>query len=264
MSDLEKRSARAFKLKGKVALITGGTTGIGYATALSFLENGAKVAITGRSGNCGREAIGKMRHRGLKECLFIQGDVSRATDAKKMIMETVEYFGKLDVLFNNAGIWISGAVEEMSEEDWDNVVNVNLKGAFLCSKYAAPYLKKTRGVIINNASCDGLVGEAGAAAYCASKGGLVSLTKAMALDFAKFGIRVNCVCPGYVMTRMLELDLPRGIGKEKYIRSISMEHPLGRIAKPEEIASAVLFLASEDSSFITGAALPVDGGYVAK
>lgn len=252
------------KLKGKAALITGGTTGIGYATALLFLENGAKVTITGKSRDTGEDAVGKIRHRGFEEIFFIQGDVSRATDAKKMIVETVKHYGKLDVLFNNAGIWISGTTEEMSEKDWDKVINVNLKGSFLCSKYAAPYLKKTKGVIINNASCDGLVGEADAAAYCASKGGLVLLTKAMALDFAKFGIRVNCVCPGYVMTRMLESDLPRGISRENYLRSISREHPLGRIAKPDEIARTVLFLASEDSSFITGAALPVDGGYVAK
>ena len=252
------------KLKGKAALITGGTTGIGYATALRFLENGAKVTITGKSRDTGEDAVRQIRHKGFEEILFIQGDVSRATDAKKMIAETVKHYGKLDVLFNNAGIWISGTAEEMSEKDWDKVINVNLKGSFLCSKYAAPYLKKTKGVIVNNASCDGLVGEAGAAAYCASKGGLVLLTKAMALDFAKFGIRVNCVCPGYVMTRMLESDLPRGISKEKYLRSISREHPLGRIAKPGEIAKTVLFLASEDSSFITGAALPVDGGYVAK
>ncbi len=252
------------KLKGKAALITGGTAGIGYATALLFLENGAKVAITGKSRDTGEDAVRKIRHSGFEEILFIQGDVSRATDAKRMIAETVKHYGKLDVLFNNAGIWISGTAEEMPEKDWDKVINVNLKGSFLCSKYAAPYLKKTKGVIVNNASCDGLVGEAGAAAYCASKGGLVLLTKAMALDFAKFGIRVNCVCPGYVMTRMLESDLPRGISREKYLRSISREHPLRRIAKPDEIARTVLFLASEDSSFITGAALPVDGGYVAK
>ncbi len=252
------------KLKGKAALITGGTAGIGYATALLFLENGAKVAITGKSRDTGEDVVRKIRHSGFEEILFIQGDVSRAADAKRMIAETVKHYGKLDVLFNNAGIWISGTAEEMPEKDWDKVINVNLKGSFLCSKYAAPYLKKTKGVIVNNASCDGLVGEAGAAAYCASKGGLVLLTKAMALDFAKFGIRVNCVCPGYVMTRMLESDLPRGISREKYLRSISREHPLRRIAKPDEIARTVLFLASEDSSFITGAALPVDGGYVAK
>jgi len=252
------------KLNGKVALITGGTTGIGYATALLFLENGANVVVSGRSREDGDAAIGKMRHRGFEECLFVQGDVSKATDAKRMIEETVKRYGKLDVLFNNAGIWIGGATDEMTEAEWDKVVDVNLKGVFLCSKYAVPYLKKTGGVIVNNASCDGLVGEAGAAAYCASKGGVVLLTKAMALDYAKFGLRVNCICPGYVMTRMLEVDLHKGMSKEKYLKVISREHPLARIAKPDEIARAVLFLASEDSSFITGTALPVDGGYVAK
>jgi NAD(P)-dependent dehydrogenase (short-subunit alcohol dehydrogenase family) len=181
-----------------------------------------------------------------------------------MVEKVVKKFGKLDILFNNAGIWVSGAVEDTSEADWDSVIDVNLKGVFLCSKYAIPHLKKTKGVIVNNASCDGLVGEPSAAAYCASKGGVVLLTKAMALDYAKDGIRVNCICPGYVMTRMIELDLPKGMSKERYLKVISQEHPMGRIGQPEEIAKAVLFLASDDSSFITGIAMPVDAGYVAK
>ena len=252
------------KLNAKVALVTGGTTGIGYATALLFLQNGAKVAITGRTKESGEKAVRELQRQGFKACSFIQGDVSKPADAERMVVETVRRYGKLDVLFNNAGIWISGAAEGTSEADWDKVIDVNLKGCFLCSKYAIPHLKKTKGVIINNASCDGLVGEPDAVAYCASKGGVVTLTKAMALDCAKYGIRVNCVCPGYVMTRMLEVDLPQGMSIEKYLEIISKEHPLGRIAKPEEIAGAVLFLASEDSSFVTGVALPVDGGYTAK
>jgi NAD(P)-dependent dehydrogenase (short-subunit alcohol dehydrogenase family) len=252
------------KLNGKVALITGGTTGIGYATALLFLQNGAKVTITGRAKETGEEAIRKLKRHGFKACSFVQGDVSKSADAKKMIEETLRQYGKLDVLFNNAGIWISGAAEKTSETDWDKVIDINLKGCFLCSKYAIPHLKKTRGVIINTSSCDGLVGEPDAVAYCASKGGVVMLTKAMALDYAKYRVRVNCVCPGYVMTRMLEVDLPQGMGIEKYLEIISKEHPIERIAEPEEVARAVLFLASEDSSFVTGVALPVDGGYTAK
>lgn len=252
------------KLSGKVALITGGTAGIGYATALLFLEHGAKVAITGRSKENGREAIKKLRDKGFNDAIFIQGDVSNSTDAKKMIDTAVKRFGKLDILFNNAGIWIAGDVEETSEANWDSVIDVNLKGTFLCSKYAIPHLKKTKGVIVNNASCDGLVGEPRAVAYCASKGGVVMLTKAIALDYAKDGIRVNCICPGSVATRMIELDLPKGMSKKKYLKVISMEHPMGRIGKPEEIAKAVLFLASDDSSFVTGIAMSVDGGYVAK
>ena len=264
MKESRGESGEMLKLSGKVALITGGTTGIGYATALLFLQNGAKVAITGRVKETGEGAIRKLKRQGFKECLFIQGDVSKPADAKKMVDVALGQYGKLDVLFNNAGIWVSGAVEKTSEADWDKVIDINLKGCFLCSKYAIPHLKETKGVIINTSSCDGLVGEPDAAAYCASKGGVVLLTKAMALDCAKYGVRVNCVCPGYVMTRMLEVDLPQGMSIEKYLKVISKEHPIERIAAPEEIARAVLFLASEDSSFVTGVALPVDGGYTAK
>jgi meso-butanediol dehydrogenase/(S,S)-butanediol dehydrogenase/diacetyl reductase len=252
------------KLDGKAALITGGTTGIGYATALLFLENGAKVAITGRAKETGKEAIRKLKHQGFEACSFIQGDVSKLADAERMVKETLRRYGRLDVLFNNAGIWISGDAERTSEAGWDRVIDINLKGCFLCSKFAIPHLKKTKGVIVNTSSCDGLVGEPDAVAYCASKGGVVLLTKAMALDCAKYGVRVNCVCPGYVRTRMLEVDLPQGMSIEKYLGIISKEHPVERIAEPEEVARAVLFLASEDSSFVTGVALSVDGGYTAK
>ena len=253
------------KLKGKVALITGGTRGIGYATALLFLEEGAKVVITGRSEKHGKEAIDKLKHEGFKDVFFIQGDVSRSADAERMIQATVNLFGQLDILFNNAGIWIEGTAEKASEGDWDRVIDVNLKGTFLCSKYALPYLKKTKGVIVNTASCDGLVAETECVAYCASKGGVVLLTKAMALDHAKEGIRVNCVCPGAIMTSMLEQGLPQsGPVREKYFKETAEAHPIGRIGEPEEVAKVVLFLASDDSSFVTGTALSVDGGYVAR
>ncbi len=253
------------KLNGKVGLITGGTRGIGYATALLFLKEGAKVAITGRSEKHGKEAIDKLKNERFKDVIFIQGDVSKSTDAKRMIQTTVKQFGQLDILFNNAGIWIEGTAETASEADWDRVIDVNLKGTFLCSKYALPYLKKTKGAIVNTASCDGLVAEPESVAYCASKGGVVLLTKAIALDHAKEGIRVNCVCPGAIMTPMLEEGLPpSGPEREKYFKETAEAHPIGRIGDPEEVAKAVLFLASEDSSFMTGTALSVDGGYVAQ
>ncbi len=253
------------KLNGKVALITGGTRGIGYATASLFLREGAKVAITGRSEKHGKEAVDKLKNEGFKDAVFIQGDVSKSTDAKRMIQTTVKQFGQLNILVNNAGIWIEGTAETTSEGDWDSVVDVNLKGTFLCSKYALPYLKKARGVIVNTASCDGLVAEPKCVAYCASKGGVVLLTRAMALDHAKEGVRVNCVCPGAIMTSMLEQGLPQsGPEREKYFKETAEAHPMGRIGDPEEVAKAVLFLASDDSSFITGTALSVDGGYVAQ
>ena len=253
------------KLNGKVALITGGTRGIGYATALLLCREGAKVAITGRSERQGREAIGKLKKEGFKDAFFIQGDVSKSPDAERMIQVTVKQFGQLDILVNNAGIYIVGTVETASESDWDSVIDVNLKGTFLCSKFALPYLKKTRGVIVNIASCDGLVAEQESVAYCASKGGVVLLTKAMALDHAEERIRVNCVCPGAIMTSMLEQDVPEsGPDRENYFKEIADLHPIRRIGDPEEAAKAVLFLASDDSSFITGTALSVDGGYVAQ
>lgn len=253
------------KLNGKVALITGGTRGIGYATALLFLKEGAKVAITGRSEKYGKEAVDKLKNEGFKDVVFIQGDVSKSADAERMIQTTIKQLGHLDILFNNAGIWIEGTAETTSEADWDSIIDVNLKGTFLCSKYALPYLKKTKGVIVNTASCDGLVAEPKCVAYCASKGGVVLLTKAMALDHAKEGIRVNCVCPGAIMTPMLEQGLPQsGPVREKYFKETVESHPIGRIGEPEEVAKAVLFLASDDSSFVTGTALSIDGGYVAQ
>jgi len=253
------------KLNGKVALITGGARGIGYATAMLFLEEGAKVVIAGRSKRHGKKANNKLKKKGFQNVVFIQGDVSKSADAKRIVQVPVDRFGQLDILVNNAGIWIEGTVEKASEADWDRVVDVNLKGTFLCSKYALPYLKKTKGVIVNNASCDGLVGEPESVAYCASKGGVVLLTKAMALDHAKEGIRVNCVCPGAIMTPMLEQDLIQsGMAREKYFKETADSHPIGRIGEPEEVAKAILFLASGDSSFVTGTALSVDGGYVAQ
>ncbi len=253
------------KLNGKVALITGGTRGIGYSTALLFLNEGAKVAISGRSKRQGKKAILKLKSEGFKHVIFIQGDVSNSTDVERMIEAVVKQFGRLDVLINNAGIWSTGTVEDIAEADWDRVIDVNLKGVFLCSKYALPFLKMTKGVIVNMASSDGLVAEPECVAYCASKGGVVLLTKAMALDHAKEGIRVNCVCPGDIMTPMIEQDLTQsGIPRQEYLKREAESHPIGRIGEPEEVAKAVLFLASDDSSFITGTALSVDGGYVAQ
>jgi NAD(P)-dependent dehydrogenase (short-subunit alcohol dehydrogenase family) len=253
------------KLNGKVALITGGTRGIGYATALLFLKEGAKVAISGRSKKQGKKAILKLKSEGFKHVVFIQGDVSKSTDVERMTHAAAKQFGSLDVLINNAGIWSTGNVEDTAEADWDRVIDVNLKGVFLCSKYALPFLKKTKGVIVNIASSDGLVAEPECVAYCASKGGVVLLTKAMALDHAKEGIRVNCVCPGDVMTPMLEQDLIQsGIARQDYLKKEAESHPIGRIGEPEEVAKAILFLASHDSSFVTGTALSVDGGYVAQ
>lgn len=248
------------KLAGKVALITGGTSGIGCATALLFAREGAKVAITGRSEERGREVVHEVERVGGK-AIFVRSDVRLPADCRRAVEETLRVLGPIDILFNNAGVFFPRTVPDCPEEEWDTTLDVNLKGTFLMSKFALPsMIARGSGVIINNSSGWGLVGGGAAASYCAAKGGVVLLTKAMAIDHGPQGIRVNCVCPGDVDTPMLPEDAKRrGVKWEDYLAEAS-RRPLGRIGTPEEIARAVLFLASDDSSFMTGAALVVDGG----
>lgn len=248
------------RLNQQVALITGGTSGIGEATALLFAREGARLAITGRNekrGHAVSEAI--MKSGG--QAIFLRTDVRRAAECERAVRETVGAFGRLDILFNNAGVFYPHDTLQCSEEEWDEQVDINLKGTFLMSKSALPaMIAQGRGVIINNSSGWGMVGGDRAVAYCASKGGVVLLTKAMAIDHGRQGIRVNCICPGDVDTPMLPGDAKmRGLKWEDYIAGCA-KRPLGRIGTAQEIAKAVLFLASEDSSFMTGAALVVDGG----
>ena len=251
------------KLKGRVALITGGTEGMGYATAELFLREGAKVVVTGRSAEKGRKALAKMR--GLGEAAFVRGDVSKAKDAQRMVEGTVRRFGRIDVLFNNAGVYVEKLAEDTSEDEWDRVLDINLKGTFLVSKYAIPYMKRQRsGSIINNSSDAGLVGNRSCPAYCASKGAVTIMTKAMALDYAKYNIRVNCVNPGTIDTPMLACEAKASGDQKAYLKRMDEELPIGRVGRPEEVAQAVLFLASDAASFVTGAALSVDGGLTAQ
>jgi NAD(P)-dependent dehydrogenase (short-subunit alcohol dehydrogenase family) len=248
------------RLADKVALITGGTSGMGRATAVLFAQEGARVAITGRNETRGREVVEEIE-RASGTVIFIRSDVRFAEECRRAVEETLRAFGRLDILFNNAGVLYANTVPDCSEEEWDLTLDTNLKGTYLMSKFALPaMITQGSGVIINNASGWGLVGGDAAAAYCASKGGVVLLTKAMAIDHARQGIRVNCVCPGDVDTPMLPEDAQRrGMKWEAYLASAA-NRPMGRIGKPEEIAKAVLFLASDDSSFVTGAVLAVDGG----
>ncbi len=248
------------RLKDKVALITGGTSGIGEATALLFAAEGARVAITGRNAERGADVVTRIEQAG-REALFVRADVSLADDCRRAVDETVRALGGLDILFNNAGVFYPQTALECSEREWDEQIDINLKGTFLMSKFALPgMIARQRGVIINNASGWGIVGGDHAVAYCASKGGVVLMTKAMAIDHGAQGIRVNCICPGDVETPMLPADAKmRGLKWEDYIAGCA-NRPLGRVGTVEEIAKAVLFLASDDSSFMTGAALVVDGG----
>jgi NAD(P)-dependent dehydrogenase (short-subunit alcohol dehydrogenase family) len=251
------------RLDNKVALITGGTSGIGEATALLFAREGAKVTITGRDEKRGRAVAEEVVKDGGK-AVFVRTDVRRPEDCGRAVKETLSNYGALDILFNNAGVFFPHTAIECTEEEWDLQMDINLKGTFLMSKAVLPHMiEKRHGVIINNSSGWGIAGGDAAVAYCASKGGVVLLTKAMAIDHGRQGIRVNCICPGDVDTPMLPEDARmRGLKWEDYLAGCA-NRPMGRIGTADEIAKAALFLASDDSSFMTGAALVVDGGGLA-
>ncbi len=252
------------KLRDKVAIITGGNSGIGRVTAILFACQGAKVAIVARDEQRGRGTVETIaRNEG--QATFIQSDVRHPLGCQHAVEETVNTFGRLDILFNNAGVIYRGkTVMDTSEEEWDWTMDTNVKSAFLMSKYAVPVMIRAGGgVIINNASYYGLVGGRGVAAYCASKGALVLLTKAMALDHAADNIRVNCLCPGSVETPMLHREWDELGGEDVARPSYEAKHPLGRICTPEEVSKAALYLASDDSTFVTGSSLVIDGGLTA-
>lgn len=250
-------------LTGKRALVTGGASGIGRATALLFAREGAAVAVVDIDEASGQAVAQAIVNEG-GQAIFIRCDVSRAADCQRAVQETVDRLGGLDILFNNAGIIRRANVVETTEEEWDRVMAVNVKSVFLMSKYAVPVMAQAGGgVIINTASGWGLVGGRRAVSYCASKGAVVNMTRAMALDHGEQNIRVNCVCPGDTDTGMLR-DEARQLGApaEEFLTKAA-DRPLRRIGRPEEIAQAVLYLASDASSFVTGATLVVDGGGLA-
>lgn len=246
--------------KGRVAVVTGGSFGIGRATAIAFAKKGARVVIADWIEDS--ESLALMTSIG-GEAVFVKCDVSKADDVKRMIESTVSVFGRLDYAFNNAGIeGISASVQECTEENWDKTIGINLKGIWLCMKYEIPeMLKQGKGVIVNCASIAGLVGFAGLPAYVASKHGVLGLTKTSALECAKLGIRVNAVCPGAIKTPMI--DRITGNKKEAEEQFANME-PIGRLGNPEEVANAVVWLCSDEASFVTGHAMAIDGGWVAQ
>ena len=247
------------RLKDKVAIITGAASGIGKATAKLFAEHGAKVVVADIDKDGGSQIVTQIQNGG-NEAIFVETDVTLKVNTEKMVAQTVETYGKLDILFNNAGIAMRLPVAELPEEDWHRCLDVNLTGVFLCAKAAIPaMLKNGCGSIINMSSIYGVVGADVRAAYVASKGGVTNLTRGMALDYAENNIRVNCICPGFV-----ETPLVAGVIKtpEEY-QTLADKHPMCRLGQPEEIAYGALYLASDESAFVTGIALPIDGGYTA-
>jgi meso-butanediol dehydrogenase / (S,S)-butanediol dehydrogenase / diacetyl reductase len=249
------------KLDGKVALITGSGSGMGRATARLFGKEGAKVAVVDWVEPNARKVAADMREDG-GDAIAITADVSKAADTERMVKETTARWGRLDIIYNNAGIGPVNLVHTMPEEEWDRVLSVNLKGVFLGCKYALPELMKHGGVVLSTASISGMEGTNGLPHYCASKAGIIALTKVIAMDYAEFGIRANCICPGGINTALNETYRPKDPeGLRHWWNATNNVHLLGRQGEPEEIARAALFLCSDDSSFITGHAIPVDGGF---
>ncbi len=247
------------RLKGKVAIITGAASGIGKATAMLFARHGAKVVVADIDIQGGNQTVANIKENN-NAAAFIHTDVTIKDNTEQMVEHTVRIFGKLDILLNNAGIAMRLPVADLSEADWHRCLNVNLHGVFLCSKAAIPAMKENGGgSIINMSSIYGLVGADVRAAYVASKGAVTNLTRGMALDYAEDNIRVNCICPGFV-----ETPLVAGVVRtpEEY-QKLANKHPMRRLGQPDEIAYGALYLASDESAFVTGIALPIDGGYTA-
>ncbi|MGB7603020.1 MAG: glucose 1-dehydrogenase [Candidatus Sulfotelmatobacter sp.] len=251
------------QLHGKTAIITGGAGGIGRATALLFAREGAAVSIVDLNQEAGLAVVQEISSGGGR-AIFERADVTRAADCRRVIERTSKQFGGAQILFNNAGIIRRASVVDISEEDWDQVMAVNVKSVFLMSREVIPLMARAGGgSIINTASGWGLAGGARAAAYCASKGAVVLLTKAMAIDHGRENIRVNCICPGDTDTAMLRSEARQlGQAEDKFL-SDSAKRPLGRVGTADEIAQAALYLASDASTFVTGTSLVVDGGGLA-
>jgi NAD(P)-dependent dehydrogenase (short-subunit alcohol dehydrogenase family) len=247
--------------KDKVALVTGGSFGIGRATAIAFAKRGAKVIVADLLEDKDETTLHEIKNAG-GEGIFIKCDVSSSTDVQAMIVKSIAAFGRIDFAFNNAGIeGTMGQTHECTEENWDKTISVNLKGIWLCMKNEILLMQKQgKGAIVNCASVAGLIGFPGLPAYVASKHGVAGLTKTAALENAKLNIRINAVCPGVIKTPMID----RITGKEKSVeKSYESMEPVGRMGQPEEVDEAVVWLCSDGASFITGAILPVDGGWIA-
>ena len=245
------------RMENKVALVVGGSTGIGRATAVAFAKAGAKVVVASRGEKRGQETVELVKQAGT-EGLFIQTDVSDKSSVKNLIGQTIDTYGRIDAAFNNAGIEGKTApLIETDEDDFDSIINVNLKGVYLCLKYQIAAMLETGGAIVNTASIGGVIGFPNTAIYCASKHGVIGLTKTAALELAKSNIRVNAIAPGAVQTDLLN----RMSGGEEAAQAIAQAIPNGRISSPDEISGAVIWLCSDEATYVNGHTLVIDGGF---
>jgi NAD(P)-dependent dehydrogenase (short-subunit alcohol dehydrogenase family) len=247
------------RLAHKVALITGAASGIGRASAVRFAQEGARVVVVDVQDSAG-EAVAAAIRASDGDAHFVHADVSCTVDAQAMVDAALARFGRLDILFNNAGVGKHIPFEDLTEVEWDRIVDINLRGVFLGCRYGVPALKRAGGgVILNTASQSGLQGHPNNQAYCAAKAGVINFTRSLAKDLARDNIRVNAICPGGTDTPILRGYIPAGESADYVARMVAPRTPFGRLARPEEIAAAALFLVSDDASFVSGVALPVDG-----
>jgi NAD(P)-dependent dehydrogenase (short-subunit alcohol dehydrogenase family) len=251
------------KLKGRIAIVTGAASGIGRASAIAFAREGACVAVVDLNERGGGETVNAIESEG-GEAFFARTDVTREAEVVSMVEETAKRWGRIDIVFNNAGILLVKPIDEMSEEEWDRVMAVNVKSAFLAAKHVVPHMRRIgKGAILNTGSIASFTGQVGTPVYSASKGAIALLTKSLALDLGRDGIRVNCICPGITDTPMLREHLGRGEEGEARIRARLARVPLGKMLSPEDVARAALYLVSDESEGITGVLHVVDGGLIA-
>lgn len=252
-----------YPFKGKVAIITGGTSGIGLETGRQLLSQGAKVALVGSQEEKGLKALQELAIYGEK-ISFIQGDIRKIQQCQDVVSRAAAHFGGLDIIINSAGIYMEKIIDEVTEDEFDNMLNINIKGTYFICKYALPYLRQRGGGAIVNVSSDaGINGNCLCTTYCASKGAVTTFTKALALESIHYGVRANCICPGDVDTPMLHQQLLGIENPEEYLRDMAAIYPVGRIAQSHEIANVICFLASDKASFVNGAVWTVDGGLTA-